>query len=209
MSHGNTANGVMRASLEGIQDIIGSNGLKSVLNYGHLEKYIDSFPPNNEELEIPLEDLQNMYLSLKELFGSKGASSLQLRIGRENARRALENRPTMSKSIKLATQLIPETKKMGIVLKKFAEDVQKNILAQSGTPYVDVKEEDECFLLINGANFESEGVTSQTSVCNVSVGMLQYIVEWITGHPHDVEEIECRAMGHPADVFRVLKARKE
>lgn len=209
MSHGKVANGVMRASLEGIQDIIGPNGLKSVLNYGHLEKYIDSFPPSNDEPEIPLEDLQNMYISLKELFGNKGASSLQLRIGRENARRALENRPAMSKSIKLATHLIPEIKKMGIVLKKFAEDIQKNVPAQSGTLNIEVKEEDDYFLLINSANFESEGVTSQTSVCNVSVGMLQYIMEWITGHPHDVEEVECRAMGDPADVFRILKARKE
>jgi predicted hydrocarbon binding protein len=32
------------------------------------------------------------------------------------------------------------------------------------------------------------------------------MVEWITGHPHKVEEIECRAMGHPADVFKVAKA---
>jgi predicted hydrocarbon binding protein len=205
----NIANGVMRASLEGIQDIVGENGLKSILNYSHLGKYIDSFPPNNEELEIPLEDLHTLYLSLKELFGSRGASSIQLRVGRENARRALENRPAMAKSIKVATRLIPEKKKMNLVLQKFAEDVQKNIPSKSDTPYVDVKEEDDCFLLINKTNFESEDITSETSVCNVSVGMLQYIMEWVTGHPHHVEEIECRAMGHPADVFRITKARKE
>jgi predicted hydrocarbon binding protein len=48
-------------------------------------------------------------------------------------------------------------------------------------------------------------MTSSTPVCGHIVGELQYFVEWITGHEHKVEEIECRAAGHPADVFRVEK----
>ena len=203
------ANGVMKVSLEGIQDIVGSNGLKSILNYGHLERYIDEVPPQNGELEIPLADLQKIYGCLRELFGNKGAGSIQLRVGRENARRALEGRPAMAKSIKLATRLIPEHKKMGLALQKYADDIQKNIPSGVDSPHVEVKEEDNYFFFTNKAHFESEGITSEKPVCKVTVGMLQYIMEWITGHPHEVEEIECRAMGHPADVFRISKARTE
>ncbi|MBU7009779.1 MAG: hypothetical protein HXS46_03755 [Theionarchaea archaeon] len=39
--------------------------------------------------------------------------------------------------------------------------------------------------------------------------MLQALMEWVTGHTHEVEEIECRAMGYSADVFRIAKDRKE
>ena len=203
------ANGIMKVSLEGIQEIVGYNGLKSILNYGHLERYIDEVPPQNEELEIPLEDLQKIYTCLGELFGSKGADSIELRVGRENARRALEDRPVMAKSIKLATRLIPEHKKMGFALQKYADDLQKNLPSGLDLPYVEVKEEDDCFFFTNKAHFESEGITSEKPVCKVSVGMLQYIMEWITGHKHRVEETECRAMGHPADVFKIWKARQE
>ncbi len=44
-----TDNLVMRANLETIQNIIGSNGFDSVLNYAGLEKYFDSFPLDNDE----------------------------------------------------------------------------------------------------------------------------------------------------------------
>ncbi|MBU7014865.1 MAG: hypothetical protein HXS52_02210 [Theionarchaea archaeon] len=200
------ANGVMKASLEGIQDIVGENGLKSILNYGHLEKYTSTLPPQNDELEIPLEDLQGLYSSLRELFGDKGADGIRLRVGKENARRALENRPFMAKSIKMATRLIPENKKIGLALQKFSEDFQKNVPSRSGAVKVELREEDDCFLLINGANFESEDVSSNTPVCKITLGILQYVVEWISGNPHEVKEIECRAAGGSADVFRISKA---
>jgi predicted hydrocarbon binding protein len=204
-----TDNHVMRVWLETVQSIIGPKGLKSVLNYGHLEEYIDNFPPDNDDLEIPLEDLRYLYLSLLELFGRKGIRGLQMRVGRESARISIERRPEVTKPVKLAAHLLSEPRKMRLTLEKFSDQIKQRFGYPPGASLIELREEEGYFLLIDKAWFESEGVTSQVPVCGFLVGMLQHLMKWITGNEHDVEEVECRSMGCPADVFKISKARKE
>lgn len=203
-----TDNITMRLWLETLQSVVGENGLKSILNYAHIPEYSGRFPPDNDELEVPLEDLHNLYLSLLELFGQKGARSLQLRIGREFIRSGIEKRPTIAKALRLSALLLPEKKRIRLALENLAEEYERRQPSPLYTPRMEVREEEDCFYLIDKDNFESNGVTSQQPMCATCVGRLQYLMEWITGHPHEVEEVECRAMGDPADVFRVSKAPK-
>jgi predicted hydrocarbon binding protein len=210
MSEGRkTDNHVMLVWLETVQNIIGPLGLKSVLNYAHLQKYIENFPPNNDNLEIPLEDLQNLYSSLFELFGKKGARGLQIRVGREAARLAIEMRPQISKPVKLAARLLSEPRKMRLTLEKHIEQIEQRFDYSSNLPPIELREDEDCFMYVDEAWFESEGRTSETPVCGLLIGMLTYLIEWITGNQHQVEEIQCRAMGHSADVFRIEKSLKE
>ena len=204
-----TDNHVMLVWLETVQNIIGPSGLKSVLNYAHLPGYIDNFPPNNDNLEIPLEDLQTLYSSLLELFGKKGARSLQIRVGREAARLAVETRPQISKPVKLAARFLSEPRKMRITLEKHIEQIEKRFDYLPNFPPIELREDEDCFLYKDEAWFESEGRTSQTPACGLLAGMLMYLMEWITGNEHEVEEIECRAMGQSADVFRIEKSLKK
>ncbi len=199
-------NFVMRIYLSTIENIVGSNGLKSILNYAHLEKYIDSMPPSNDRLEIPLKDLQIIFHSLYELFGQKGVRGLQLRVGRENARIGIEGRSSLAKPLMVAARLVPETRRMHLLLQKLVEQSNQIYTFEMEEPPVELRENEDHFLIIHKDRFESEGITSEVPVCNVFVGNIQYAVEWITGHPHRVEEIECRAMGHTTDVFRIEKA---
>ncbi len=76
---------------------------------------------------------------------------------------------------------------------------------QMGSSTAELREEEDCFLLIEKDWMESEGITSETPVCTVTVCMLQALIEWITGYEYEIEEIQCRAMGHSADVFRISK----
>jgi predicted hydrocarbon binding protein len=198
-------NFVMEIYLNTLESIVGSNGLKSILNYAHLEKYIDSIPPNDKRKEIPLRDLQAIFSSLYELFGQRGVRGLQLRVGRENARIGIEGRSSIAKPLMVATRLIPETRRMRLLLEKVVEQSNQVYTSQLGEVPVELQETEDYFLIIHKDRFESEGITSDVPVCNVFVGNLQHTLEWITGYPHKVEEIECRALGHPADVFRIEK----
>ncbi len=203
-----TDNVSMKIWLETIQHIVGSNELKSLLTCTHLEKYIDNFPPDNDDLDIPLEDLQGLYLSLLELLGLRATTGLQLQLGRENIRTAMEKRPQIAKALQFSVRSLPETRRMHVALEKFAEEASKRITSQY-TPRIEVKDDGDYFIVIDKDWHESLGIVSTTPVCGVYVGMLQYFMEWITGRPHEVEEIECKAMGCPYDVFRVSKAPKE
>lgn len=195
----------MRNWLESTETILGINGLKSILNHSNLQKYVDNFPPANYELQIPEEDVKNLFSSLVELFGKKGCHSLQLRMGREMARSGIEKyNQKVVKALLLAARLLPKAKKMWIALNRF-----KEVNEQAFPNSIDIQEENDCFLMTHRGNFESEGATSEVPVCGVLVGTIEYLMEWITGHKHEVKEIECRAMGHPADVIRISKTIQE
>lgn len=204
-----TDNFSMRTFLETIENIVGVNGLKSVLNYAHLQKYIGCFPPDNEELVIPLKDLRHLLFSLYVLFGSRGARSIQLQVGREIFHVGIEKRPRIAKALQLTSRLLSETRRIRLVLEKLAEYDWKAFSPELEESPIKIREEVDCFLIIHKGRYESEDILSESPVCGVFIGTIEVMVEWITGHPHKVEEIECRAMGHPADVFRVLKARAE
>lgn len=69
----------------------------------------------------------------------------------------------------------------------------------------ELREGEDCFFLIEKNWVESEGKSSEMPVCVLTVGIIQQVLEWITGREYAVEEIECRAMGYPADVFKISK----
>ena len=194
--------------MDTIQNLVGPNGLKSILNYAHLESYIDAFPPDNDELAIPRDDLRKLYISLCKLFGQKGTRSLQLRVGRELTYTFLDKRPAV-KSMQLAARLLPEIKRMRLSLERIIEESKRRIPSSQNIPQFELQEEEEYFLFIDRDSYTSEGITSDIPVCDVYVGNLESSLEWITGHHHRVEEIECRAMGHSADVFKIWKARED
>ncbi|MBU7023281.1 MAG: hypothetical protein HXS40_03860 [Theionarchaea archaeon] len=204
-----TDNFLMRCWLGTVQNIVGTNGLNSVLHYAHLEKYINNLPPDNDLLEIPTKDAQNLFLSLYELFGKKGSRGLSLRVGREIARRVIEGRTGLVEAVLPAVRVAPEEKKIYFVLAKMVETGNKWFTSLGSGPIIELQENEDYFLIVHRDRFESEGILSQEPVCGVYTGMLQFAVEWAAGHPHEVKEIECRAMGCPADVFRVAKARQE
>ncbi|MBU7014765.1 MAG: hypothetical protein HXS43_08040 [Theionarchaea archaeon] len=199
---------LMRTYLETVENIVGPNGLKSVLNFAHLEKYIDNFPSKNGGLTVPVKDTQELFHALKEVFGEKGTRSFSLRVGRGFARLATEGLSDMAKALQVVARLLPEGKKMRVMLEKIIEQNYKMYTVTPGTPTITIEETEDSFLFIHRDRFESEGVHSEKPVCNIYVGMVEYFIEWITGHRHEVKEIKCRAMGHPTDVFRISKQKQ-
>lgn len=201
-------NFTMRTWLEVMENILGENGLKSILNYAKLQEYIDEYPPDNHQCEIPLRDARTLFLALREMFGEKGARSLQIRVGREAVRIGREKySAAITKAMKVGTRLIPEGKRIQLILNKFLEDRNERYPSQFETP-AKIKEEKESIVIVDHDWLESEQLTSDTPVCGVNVGMIQALLEWITGNKYEVEEVECRAMGDSADVFKISKKRR-
>lgn len=206
-----TDNFSMRVYLETIQSIVGTHGLKSILNYAHLETYIDNFPPSNDRLEIPLEDLQHLCRSLLELFGQRGIRSLQMQVGQQIILKSLEKQPLIMKLILPVRFLVPERRRLQFGLKKLIETVEEKYPPSDNSqgPQLNLEEGKDCFIIIYGNNWESEDVLSQSPVCHSTVGSIKGFAEWTTGHSYDVREVECRAIGHPADVFKISKSYRE
>ena len=197
------ANLSMKLWLEAIQAVIGIKELESVLSYAHLEKYINNFPPDDHEMQTPLEDLRTLLLSLYEVEGGRHTHDLQLHVGRERARMSVRAQPELAGIIHTAICSVPEHKRMRMALEKIKEETERMYKT-----HIELREEESCILCINRSNFESEEVISTIPVCGAFVGILQYVIEQVTENPYQVEEVECRALGHPADVFKITRVKE-
>jgi predicted hydrocarbon binding protein len=200
---------LMNIYLRAIWDMVGEQGIDSILEYVHLKKYSDAFPPENDEREVPLTDLTYLYHSFFDLYAYKDPQNLQLRMGQTIMKYALETVPNMVRELRVSSSLLSQSKAMHVVLEKFVEESECRWPSPFPGPHTILQEENQWFLIIERDCFLSEDITSQTPVCFVYVGALEFLVQWVTGHHHTVEEIECRALGHPADVFKIWKSSKE
>ncbi|MBU7043526.1 MAG: hypothetical protein HXS47_08020 [Theionarchaea archaeon] len=203
-----TDNFSMRITLETLETILGRNGLRSVLNHSHLPFYIDNYPPDNDELEIPLSHIHSLHSSLTELFGRKGVRSLQLHIGQEICRIGIERRSSIVRALKIGTKILSESQRMRMALEKYMEQAEKRQPTPNGTPRFQLHEEADYFELIDTDYHMGKGVQSEWPVCNDIVGTLSYLLTWVSGHSHEIKEVRCQAMGDPADVFRIYKENK-
>jgi predicted hydrocarbon binding protein len=205
MDERKTSNYEMRTWLETIQNIVGENGLKSILNHSGLTHYIDKLPPEDYEFVIPKKDIVSLFGSLNALFGKRGIRSLQLRIGREFTRVSIEKyNPLMAKTLVTAAKFVPQNMKIRLALQRFSEELGSALSLD-----IDVQEDDQYFTVSIKGLFISDGVAADAPVCHAYVGILEYLVEWITGHDHEVREIQCVAMGDDTDVFQISKVRRD
>ena len=109
----------------------------------------------------------------------------------------------------MAARILPEARTINMVLEKYRDQIGHRYCYSDPKSMIEIEEKDNYFLYSDKAWFESEGNSSNKPVCGVYVGMIEYGMEWFTGHKHNVEEIKCRAMGHEADVFKIWKEREE
>ena len=64
-----------------IEEVLGKNGLNSVLNYAKIPHYINNYPPNTLDLEHPSSDFTRFTSGLIEVLGEKGARSVMMLSG--------------------------------------------------------------------------------------------------------------------------------
>jgi hypothetical protein len=199
-------NFIFRKWLETLQEIVGTNGLNSILNYAHLKRYIDDFPPDNDDLGIPVQDLQNLYIAIIDLFGQQGSFGLQFNVGRKVMENLIGGRPAITIPIKAATKLMSESRKIRMTLEKFMDQSLERAPTTLGKDRYELIEEKDYFLFKDKDYEGSEGITADRPMCGYLLGMLHYAIEWVSGQPHKLEEIECRCMGDPADTFKIWKS---
>ncbi len=62
--------------LKALEDVLGENGLKAILNLAHLPELIDNFPPDNLNKEFDFSDVSAINQALEEIYGPRGGAGL-------------------------------------------------------------------------------------------------------------------------------------
>ena len=184
-------NNMGRIILLGMEEILGQNGLKAVLNQANLSYLINNYPPNNLDLLFEFENLSKIQVALEELYGPNGGRGLALRTGRACFKYGLrEFGPILGLTDK-TFRLLPINEKL---------DTGLNIFADCFTNYSDQRvrvdqDEDRYYWIIERCPICWDRHTDNTA-CHLAVGTLEEALFWLSGGKHyRVEETNCLARG--------------
>lgn len=198
----NYANKFALIMLEALQDVLGENGLKAILNLAHLPELIDNFPPDNLNKEFDFSDVSAVNQALEEIYGPRGGRGLALRAGRATFADSLRNFGALAGASDLAFKVLPLNTKMRIGVPSMAK-----IFTQVSDQHSTSQEKDDFFVYtIHRCPVCWGRHDLDKPVCFIAVGLLQEGMKWLSGGKEfRVNESKCVSMGDEVCEFIIEK----
>ena len=197
-------NAALRVLLEAIEDVMGENGTKAVLNAGGLSDYIDNYPPKNLEMDATFAEYGGVQQAVEDFYGPRGARAMLLRIGRATFQFGLRDQPAILGLAGVALKALPEKTRMKLILERMAKAAQERV----NQPTI-LKEEGDAFYFIVEECPCHWRPPHEKPCCYVTVGVLMEAMAWITGKLYKVEEVACISNGASSCVYRIPKEPAE
>lgn len=198
------ANAALRVLLEAIEDVMGKNGTKAVLNAGGLSEYIDNFPPKTLDMDATFAEYGAAQQAVEDFYGPRGARAMLLRIGRATFQFGLRDQPAVLGLAGVALKALPEKTRMKLILERMG----KAAVERTNQPTT-IREEDDAFYFIVDECPCRWRPSHDKPCCYVTVGVLMEAMAWVTGKLHKVEEVACISNGASNCVYRIAKAATE
>lgn len=194
-----------RMYLLSLEDVMGRNGVSALLNLAGAPHLINNYPPHNYRREFAFHDLSRISQATATMYGQRGARGMELRAGRFAYNQALREFGPLLGLSDLALKLMPMTMKMKILLNAVAQTFDRFSDQQSR-----VEDHRGVFLYYIDKCPVCWQRESTNHCCYLAQGIIEEGLHWVTGgHVFSAPEIECRAMGAAACVFRIDKAPVE
>jgi hypothetical protein len=191
-------NTLVRQALVSAEEVMGENGLNTVLRTSGLERYIGNFPPDNLEPAIQTSDYARLNEVIEEFYGRGGRGMLR-RIGKASFQYAVREQAALLGLAGVALKLLPTRRRI-----KFILDALVNALKKSN-PQVNawVEEADNFFAYCDASCAICHGRQSTDAICYLYIGSIGEAVQWATGQEFKIVETHCTAKGDPHCRFEV------
>jgi predicted hydrocarbon binding protein len=192
-----------------VDEMMGRRSLIMLLRQAGLAEYIDNVPPLGDTPSITVEQYSKLLANIYDIFGMRGARPIFLRGGRLGAAELRKQRPAQFAVVGTALKLLPNAKRMQIVLGKLAEQGEEmygaiyHLDEKEDAFFLDIAECPYCAEITRRSKEQNKPVSKP--VCYIPAAIIDEMMEWATGQKHLVEEVECIAQGAPACRFRVGK----
>lgn len=197
-------NAALRVLLDAIEEVMGANGTKAVLNAGGLSKYINNFPPKDLEMNAKFSEYGAIQQAVEEFYGPRGARAMLLRIGRATFQYGLRDQPALLGLVGVALKALPEKTRMKFILERMANAAVERV----NQPTTVVDEEDAFYFIVDQCPCHWRP-DHEKPCCFTTVGVLMEAMAWCTGKLYKVEEVACIANGATNCVYRVPKQAAE
>ena len=196
------SNKFARIFLESIQEIVGRNGLNSILNFAGLSALIGNFPPNNLERSFDFANFSLINQALSEIYGERGGRGISLRIGKVTFDGVLKDYGAMAGVGDFAFKILPMQGKI-----KFGLNAMARIFSEKSDQISSVVEGGDHYIYKVERCPVCWGRKEQDyPVCYYMVGLLQEGLHWVSGGKEfQVIEKKCIAMGDQACEFEIPK----
>ena len=181
-------------------EVMGDNGLKSVLRMGKLERYIDSVPPNNTEPGVKFSEYGAAQQAIEDFYGPRGARAILVRIGRALFRYTLEEQPAVLGLAGLALKALPMGARVKLILQKIVGSANDTMNMPSH-----LEETDDAYVFVAEDSPSRWRPDRSKPGCYVTIGTYQEALRWATGKNFKIVEMSCMSTGDDACRFHIYK----
>jgi len=186
--------------LEGMEEIIGRSGVRAVLNTDLLSGF---YRGGKEEVgtdnEAQLSELSTIQSALEEVYGKRGGRGIALRAGRASFKYILRMYGASLGLTDLNYRLLPAPVRLKTGLASLAR-----LFSELEGGQVEIEQTETAWIWRSHKCPFCWQRKSIDPACTFTVGLLQEFLAWNSGGKvFHVEEMECRAKGKSACVFRI------
>jgi bacteriochlorophyll 4-vinyl reductase len=194
-------NKIARIYLEVLEDIMGKNGLNSVLHKAGLERLIENYPPDDMKKEFDFAEFAALNQALDDTYGPRGGRVFALRGGKASVKAGLDAFGAAVGVSGLAMKVLPLPAKLKVGLPAMAK-----IFTTFSDQTSRVQEEQDRFVYTIERCPVCWGRTADRPICHGAVGLLQGGLHWVSGgKDFKVVQTHCKAMGDEDCQFDILK----
>lgn len=185
----------IRASLDGISDILGKNGAKIVFRGAGLLDVFENPPDYSWDPCITIPEQARIYTEIATLVGYNGALGIWRRTGYTVMKRAMENLRLLEQYAALSP------------LEKFSKGLEFFVIGSGKGKVVAVEgkpDEFDCFdcMHCTGCDFDRP-------MCTHYEGFIQYIADAVFGKDaYIAREVSCMAKGDETCYFRLVERQE-
>jgi predicted hydrocarbon binding protein len=196
---------IVKIYLEAIEDVMGVNGLKALLNMAGMQQLIGNFPPGNLSKEFDFADFAQLNEAMEMMYGPRGGRALALRAGRKAFDQGLKNFGAMVGVADRAFRLLPLRYKMKVGLGAMAK-----AFSTTSDQICYVQEQDDHFLYVIERCPVCWERHADSPICHAALGIIQEGVNWGTGGMRfKIAEVSCIAKGDLTCSFTIGKTPLE
>jgi hypothetical protein len=118
-------NTLVRQALVSAQEVMGENGLNTVLRTSGLERFIGNFPPDDLNPAIKTSDYARLNEAIEEFYGRGGRGMLR-RIGKASFQYAVREQAALLGLAGVALKLLPTRQRIKFILNAMVNALKKS-----------------------------------------------------------------------------------
>lgn len=194
-------NRLARSFFVAMDDVMGQNGLSSLLHSVGLSQYEGGMPPDDLAKAFDFAALSALNEGLEGMYGQRGGRGIALRIGRAAFAQGMREFGVLRAAGTPRFRALPLEQRVELGLNALAE-----VLNHFTDQRAHVENDVQSYAFVTENCPFTWGRTSDKPLCHAMVGIVQECLRWVSnGYEFYVRETACRASGAQACVFKINK----